>query len=154
MTNEAGIGYSVSSLQQARCASSATVGGTRDRVCAGVRRNAVVHFAPVSDAFSVDAFMNVLSIDICSRLYEREVQFSEGLMCNGYQCWRRRRAPRGEKSLIWRGRLRYGGRECNQRCGHLETLEVGGARSFERPFSASSQANRARAILSYNASSA
>jgi hypothetical protein len=52
-----------------------------------VRRNAVLRVAPVSDAFSVVAFMNVLRIDICSSRPKREVQFLEALMFKGYQCW-------------------------------------------------------------------
>jgi hypothetical protein len=51
-----------------------------------MRRNAVLRFAPVSDAFSVDALTNVLSIDIWSSCPKREVQFSEALMFSSYQC--------------------------------------------------------------------
>jgi hypothetical protein len=71
------------------------VGGTRDGAGAdGMRRNAALRFAPVSDAFSADAFMNVLSTHICPGRLKREVQFLKALMFKCYQCENKRVAGR------------------------------------------------------------
>ncbi len=62
---------------------SMTVGGSRERACPGMQRNASLRFVPVSDAFS---FMNVLRSDTCARRSKQKVQFSEALMFRRYQC--------------------------------------------------------------------
>lgn len=76
---------STSEVGYARYASM-TLGGSRERACTGMQRNAVLRFVPVSDAFS---FMNVLRPDICARKSKQEVQFSEALMFKRYQCRKR-----------------------------------------------------------------